>query len=298
MIRTSADVSTREPTPHQGSVPGDFTAPVRRRSDSDALALGVVHLVANQAWRPRLRAAGVHFGLSAVAAAVVSACVLWLWYPGALASLHGVYTMMLILLGVDLVLGPVCTFMVFDRRKKSLPMDLAIIAAIQIVALAYGIHVIQQGRPQYVLLVKDRFEVVSPAELSRTAQAQAQANPAVRSPSLVPQWLAVNAPESVAQRNAILFESLSGGRDLQHHPELYVPLMRGAPAAAARGISVERIRQLNPTERARIDAAVAASGLPENDLRVLPLRGPARDGAVLVALPSGRVLEVLAIQPW
>ena len=271
---------------------------MRRRSDSDALTLGVVHLVSNEAWRPRLRAAGVHFGLSAVAGAVVSACVLWLWYPGALASLHGVFAMMLVLLAVDLVLGPVCTFLVFDRRKKSLPMDLAIIAVIQIVALAYGIHVIQQGRPQYVLLVKDRFEMVSPAELSHAAKAQAQANPAVRSPSLLPQWLAVRSPDSAEQRNTILFESVSGGRDLQHHPELYIPLTREAPTAALRGISLDRIRQLNPTHRARIDAAVAASGLPESDLRVLPLRGPARDGAVLVALPSGRVLEILAIQPW
>jgi len=240
----------------------------------------------------------MHFGLSAVAAAVIVAYVLWLWYPGALASLHGVYGMLLVLLGVDIVLGPVCTFLVFDRRKKTLPMDLAIIAAIQIVAMAYGIHVIQQGRPQYVVLVKDRFEVVSPAELSPSAHAQAQANTAVRSPALLPQWLAVKAPDSVEARNAVLFESLSGGRDLQHHPELYVSLTREAPAAAARGIPLDRIRQLNPTHRARIDAAVAASGLPESDLRVLPLRGPARDAAVLVALPSGRVLEVLAIQPW
>ena len=277
---------------------GASSAPKRRRTDIDALVQSDVTFWARGAWRPRLRAAGIHLGLSSVAAAVIVACVLWLWYPGALASVHGVHTMLILLLGVDLVLGPALTFLVFDRRKKSLPMDLAIIVTLQIIAMAYGVHVIQQGRPIFVVLVKDRFEVVSPASLPAQAGVTPEGAGLWRTPSLVPQWIAVKAPGSIEQRNAILFESLAGGRDLQHHPALYVPLGSELPAAAARAISIERLRQLNPQAKTRIDEAIEASRLAESELRVIPLRGPVRDAAVLVALPTSQVLKVLVLNPW
>jgi hypothetical protein len=286
------------PTDRRG-MPAGTASPEqrRRRSDSDVLQPRKVNLIVRGAWRPRLRAAGIHLAISSIAAAVIMACVFWLWYPGALASVHGVHAMLFMLLVIDLVLGPALTFLVFDRRKKNLPMDLAIIVALQSIAMAYGVHVIQHGRPMYVVLVKDRFEVVAPAEMPGQLSASAPEG-VLKTAALLPQWIAVSSPKTIEQRNAILFESAMGGRDLQHHPSLYAPLSSELPDAAARGIPVERIRQLNPSERRKIDAAVADSGFREHELRVLPLRGPAGDAAVLIALPVSQVVNVLPLKPW
>lgn len=240
----------------------------------------------------------IHLGLSAIAGLAVIGCILWLWYPGALAAVHGVLSLLLVLILVDIGLGPLCTFLVFDRRKKSLPMDLAIVATVQLVALAYGVQVIHQGRPQYVVLVKDRFEVVSPGELTAAARQQAQLNPALRATGITPQWLAARSPDSPQQREAIMLESLQRGRDLHHHPALYQPLQSQSVQAAQKGISLERLRALNPDDRDRIDAALRDSGEPEWNLRAVPLRGPARDAAVLLTLSDGRVAGVVAVQPW
>jgi hypothetical protein len=285
--------ASRPRSPHGSAGPQQ-----RRRGDSDAFAQRAVHLFSNGAWRPRMRAASIHLGLSAIAGLAVIACILWLWYPGALAPVHGVLGMLIVLIVVDIGLGPLCTFLVFDRRKKSLPMDLAIIATLQLVALAYGVQVIHQGRPQYVVMVKDRFEVVSPGELTAAARQQAQSNPAIRASHITPQWLAARSPESQEQREALLFESLQRGRDLQHYPSLYVPLQTQSVQAAQRGISLDRLRELNPGEIDRITAALKDSGEPEWNLRALPLRGPARDAAVLLSLSDGRVVGVVAVQPW
>lgn len=240
----------------------------------------------------------IHLGLSAIAGLAVIGCILWLWYPGALAAVHGVLSLLLVLILVDIGLGPLCTFLVFDRRKKSLPMDLAIVATLQLVALAYGVQVIHQGRPQYVVLVKDRFEVVSPGELTAAARQQAQSNPALRVTGITPQWLAARSPDSPQLRETIMLESLQRGRDLHHYPALYQPLQSQSVQAAQKGISLERLRALNPDDRDRINAALKDSGEPEWNLRAVPLRGPARDAAVLLTLSDGRVAGVVAVQPW
>lgn len=277
-----------------GTVPPDL--PRRRATDSDAFAQRVVHLVAKKAWRPRLRAASIHLAMSLLVVVTVVGWVLGMWYPQALAQLSGVHTMLAVLVAVDVVIGPVCTFLIFDRRKRGLSVDLAIIGALQLAALAYGVHVIEQGRPQFVVLVKDRFEVVAPSELTPDARLQMRNNVTVRSRSMSPQWVAAKGPGPVTP--ASVLESMSGGRGWQHRPDLYEPLGLHLPAAAARGIPLAQIRHLNPGSSKLLDQAVRASGEAEENLRVLPLRGLTRDASVLVSVQSGRVNEILLLHPW
>jgi hypothetical protein len=246
----------------------------------------------------RLRAAGIHLALSAAVGLAVVALVLLAWYPSPMAGLLGVDAILLIMLGIDVVLGPLFTLLVFDRRKRRLGWDLATIAALQLLALGYGLHTIHQGRPAFVVLVKDRFEVVSPAELRAADRAQARGNPFARPDPLRPRWVAARLPDSARERSRILFESLTAGRDLQHHPKLYTDYEEAAGAALQRALPIERLRALNTRRTAEVDAAVAATGRPESELRYLPLRGPARDGTVLVARDDGRVLWVTSLAPW
>jgi hypothetical protein len=283
----------RDPPPSAGGDTLPMLAPIeplplpRRGMTPARTALGV-----------RLRAAGIHLAVSAGVALVVVALVLLAWYPHPMARLLGVDAILLIMLGVDVVLGPLFTLLVFDRRKKRLRWDLAMIAALQLLALGYGLHTIQQGRPAFVVLVKDRFEVVSPVELRAEDRAQARGNPFARPDPLGPRWVAAGLPDSAQERARILFESLTRGRDLQHHPKLYIAYEDAAGAALQRAVPIERLRALNPQRASDVDAAVAATGLPESALGYLPLRGPARDGAVLLARDDGRVLGVTSLAPW
>ncbi|MFN9772539.1 MAG: TfpX/TfpZ family type IV pilin accessory protein [Burkholderiales bacterium] len=246
----------------------------------------------------RVRAAAIHLLLSVAVGAGVLALVLFVWYPDPLMRLLGVDAILLIMLGVDVVLGPLFTLIVFDRRKRSLKWDLAVIAALQVAALLYGLHTVYQGRPAFVAYVKDRFEVVSPAELLPEARAAARSNSAARIDPLAPRFVSARLPESAEERQKILVEALTQGRDVQHHPRLYVEYDTDAASALERALPLGRLRALNPGAGAAIDAAVAATGLPEASLRYLPVRGPARDGAALLDAASGRVVKLVALVPW
>jgi hypothetical protein len=253
---------------------------------------------AGERLRDRLRAAALHLLLSAAVAGAVLAVVFLAWYPSPLPQLMGVGAILLIMLGADVVLGPLFTLIVFDRRKRSLRWDLATIAALQVAALAYGLYTIYQGRPAFVVLVKDRFEVISPADLRVEDRAAARGNPSALIDPAGPRWVASRMPDSAQERSDILFESVTHGRDVQHHPRLYADYAGAAAAALERALPIARLRTLNPGQGAEVDALVARTGRAESALRYLPLRGPAKDGAVIVGHPDGRILEVVPLLPW
>lgn len=248
--------------------------------------------------RERLRAAGIHLLVCAVVAVGIGAVVFGAWYPGPLPALLGVGAILAIVVGVDLVVGPLFTLLVFDRSKPRLKWDLATIAALQIVALAYGVHTLYQGRPAFMVLVKDRFEITSPADLRPQDREAAGDNPYARIDPMRPRWVAARLPTGTDQQNALTFEAIEQGRDVQHHPRFYVEYASERQTALERALPLSRLRTLNPKRGAEIDALVARSGREEGALRYLPLRGPAGDGAVLIDAKDAAVIEVTGLVPW
>jgi hypothetical protein len=213
-------------------------------------------------------------------------------------QLLGVGAILWIVVGVDVVVGPLFTLIVFDRRKPRLKWDLATICALQLVALAYGVHTVYQGRPGFVVFAKDRFEVVAPSDLRPEDRAAAASNPQARLDLLRPRWVATRPPESASEQFAIAMDALSSGRDIQHHPKLYVDYAAERAVALERALPISRLRALNPARGAEIDALVARSGRADDALRYLPLRGPAGDGAVLIDAKDAAVVTVAALVPW
>ncbi|MDP3837604.1 MAG: hypothetical protein Q8Q54_01645, partial [Methylococcales bacterium] len=73
-----------------------------------------------------------HLLLSGLVAAVTIIIVFFIWYPRPLDEATGVTQIFLLLLAVDIVTGPVMTFVVYQRGKKGLKFDLSVIVLLQI----------------------------------------------------------------------------------------------------------------------------------------------------------------------
>ena len=84
-------------------------------------------------------------------------------YPGAYRNLSGGRQLFLLITAVDVILGPLLTFVVFDLRKgwPHVRRDLTIIGAIQLGALLYGLHTVYVARPVAMVFEADRFRVVT-----------------------------------------------------------------------------------------------------------------------------------------
>jgi hypothetical protein len=120
----------------------------------------------------RLRAAVIHLLLSAAVAALAALLVFAVWYPMPYRQISGGRDLFLLVVAVDVAIGPLITLAVFDRRKPraELVRDMAVVAAMQLAALAYGLHTVAQARPAVVALEVDRLRVVRAIDLAGLVQ--------------------------------------------------------------------------------------------------------------------------------
>src|SRR5260221_1526349 len=122
---------------------------------------------------PRWQASGLHLLISVAIAAAVLALMLSLWYSGPLFEAAGGNDLLFILVGVDVVIGPLITLVIFRSGKRGLKFDLAAIAVLQMGALVYGMHLVYLARPAFILFVADQFQLASAVQLDPDELAQA-----------------------------------------------------------------------------------------------------------------------------
>lgn len=121
----------------------------------------------------RLKAFLYHLLGSTIIAFFVIGLVFFVWYPSPLHSATGVTAIFLLLLIVDVVLGPLLTLLVFKPGKKSLAFDLSVIILLQLSALTYGLYTVAEGRPAWLVFSVDRFELVRVNEIDNRNLANA-----------------------------------------------------------------------------------------------------------------------------
>ncbi|MEM8547120.1 MAG: hypothetical protein AAGF46_03050, partial [Pseudomonadota bacterium] len=100
-----------------------------------------------------------HFLISLFIVSTVLLLVFLVWYPSPYFQILGPAAVLKTLVGVDLVLGPLLTVILYKPGKKGLWFDMGFIAVVQAAALIYGTSVLYQERPQYVIFAVDRFVV-------------------------------------------------------------------------------------------------------------------------------------------
>jgi hypothetical protein len=76
----------------------------------------------------RYKAAAIHLGLSALVAVVLVALMLTLWYPSPYFAAMGGGKLLFLIVSIDIVVGPIITLIIFNPKKKSLKMDLFVVA--------------------------------------------------------------------------------------------------------------------------------------------------------------------------
>ena len=247
----------------------------------------------------RWKAFAIHLGISALVGTVVVATMLAVWYPGPFFTAMGGNDLVMILLGVDVVLGPLVTLIVFNPGKRPglLRLDLAIIGTIQAAALAYGVSVIAEVRPVYMVFTVDRFDLVAAndikdAELARVKDPRFQSVPWGRPPTV-----AVKSPADPKEQMRIIQSALEGA-DLQTFPQYYVDYESLAAQALKASKPYAALRRRHPEALALLDKRLAELGRREEEVRFLPLKARKTDYCVLIDAKGGAVLGFLELYPW
>lgn len=103
----------------------------------------------------KLKATAVHLSLSLVVFIYLVYQIYYNWYPQPYFAIDGGWQGIQIIAAVDLVLGPLITFLIFDlsKSRREILFDLSVILIIQLGALFYGIAQVYNQRPVAVALV-------------------------------------------------------------------------------------------------------------------------------------------------
>jgi hypothetical protein len=219
----------------------------------------------------RWRAAGLHLLISAAIAVAVLVLMLGLWYPGPLFDAAGGNDLMFLVVGVDVIIGPLITLLIFRIGKWGLKFDLTVIALLQIGALLYGLHIVYLARPAYIVFVKDRFEVATPAELEPEDLAEGRRPEFRRPPWLRPLWVASDFPTDRKEQQRLVELALSG-MDVQHFPKFYVPYQDRSAQILAKAKTLAQLRQEEPIAAQVVAEYLADAGIAEGDVRLMTLR--------------------------
>lgn len=246
----------------------------------------------------RFQASAIHFLFSSGVALLSAALVFLLWYPGVFSYASGVSRIFLLLLIVDVVLGPVITLIVFNPLKKELKRDLLIVVLVQAAALFYGMHSVFIARPVYMVFSVDRFEVVYANDISADDLVKV-ANPAYRQ---LPIWGVLTAaavlPPNSEDRNNILFSAVAGGPDVQHMPQYYVAYTEVQSSVVNRIQDISDLYKLNADKSEIIDSLVRKYSDAHIEIGFMPFQAKSNDLAVILDKKTAAILEVVKLSPW
>lgn len=226
-------------------------------------------------WKERLTASGIHFCISLAIAALAALLVFGLWYPWPYREVSGGRELFVLVVTVDVLLGPLITLAIFNRAKprRELVMDLAIVGAIQLAALGYGLWTVAVARPVHLVFEFDRFRVVHAIDIPQELLGrQPEALPVM--PWMGPTVLAVRPFRDPDEKFNATVAALQGV-PVAARPDLW----QSYEAARARVIEASRpaeeLKRRFPARAAEIDAEIDAAlkraGRPPTALRYLPV---------------------------
>ena len=219
----------------------------------------------------KLKATAIHLAMSLVIFSYLVYQIVYVWYPQPYFSVDGGWQGLRLIAAVDLVLGPLITFMIFNLNKsmRAIIFDLLIIMIIQFGALAYGVLLTYHQRPVAIVLIDD---FVIPAIEENYADQLESLDQLKQYSKETPPIIFADLPfsrEGLAEVNRIKIEE----KILEHAQlALYRPFEEFKQALQERQLRF--FEQLDKNEqRESFDAWLKASQLNTDEILIAPFSG-------------------------
>ena len=248
-------------------------------------------------WHGRLKAAGIHLAISLAIAALAALLVFFVWYPYPYREISGGRELFLLVVLVDVVMGPLMTLAVFNQAKprKLLRLDLAVIGLLQLAALVYGLWTVAVARPVHLVYEIDRFRVVHVVDVEPSLLKQA--SPSLQQlPLIGPTLLSVREFKDAKESFDATMGALQGF-PVGARPDLWQSYEIAKPQIIAAAKPVAELKKHFPTRVNDIDAAMKA--VPASTpVGYIPLVSRTTFWTVLVDLNTAEVLGFVPLDPY
>jgi len=239
--------------------------------------------------KEKIKAAFIHLLISTGLVIASYLIITEIWYPAPFFKATDVSQIFILILIVDLVLGPLLTFVVYKKNKKTLIMDLSVIALLQLSALAYGLYSVYEARPVWIAYIVDRFELVQANELIDDPE-----HPMIL-PMMGPEYRYVDITTNSTSEQLEMFttETTYGISPIQR-PKFYNNFELAKPLITKNSQNLTLLNDYNNP----IVVRKTLQKYPQAD-SFLPLKANAVDMTALIDKKhNGKVIAVVDLRPW
>lgn len=173
----------------------------------------------------RFKAFASHLGISMMIFLVVLYLIIFKWYPPPFFTSDGGWQGIRIMVGVDLVLGPLLTLIVFKPGKPGLKFDLTMIGLVQAGALIWGIWTVHHQRPIAAVYVENYFAPVPHYEIKGQGMSLDKLKQFGDHP---PYWIYSNLPKNFNELQRVTLQAIRTGQPLYTFTKYYAPIDKKA----------------------------------------------------------------------
>jgi hypothetical protein len=241
--------------------------------------------------KSRFKAFGWHVFGSASALLLVLGTLYLGWYRWPGWYLTGLLDLIPIMVGVDVVLGPLLTFVIASPGKplRSLARDIGCIVVVQLVALGYGATTLWQGRPVYYAYSQGSLSAIQGVDLQPAEIVAARESSPEFAPHwyTTPHWVWVPLPDDPKLRATI-----PTGSDPSAMPRLYKAWDAGLPTLRGDLKKVDDLKTFSAKQRKLLKERMQARGFAPDSASTMTMFGK---GTPLLAVFDLKTLKMAAL---
>ncbi|MGY3039669.1 hypothetical protein ACVWWQ_001256 [Rhodanobacter sp. TND4EL1] len=246
----------------------------------------------------RWKAAGIHLSISLVLAAIVATLLYTLWFPPPYFGVAGAGKLIPLLMGVDIAIGPLLTLLVMTPSKPARlrRLDLSIIASLQAIAFGYGLYVICQARPVFIVGEVDRLVVVAADQLSDADLAKGS-RPEFRTRSWNGPRLVGALPPKGGRAFDVIAQAMGGGKDIDRMPEFYVPYEKVKEGIEQHGQPLSALPPITKEQQRKVAKISQAASAKRQTLYFVPIDRQDVEYTAILSSSQSNPLAILALDP-
>ena len=243
----------------------------------------------------RLKLFSLHLLTSATVLTLILGSLYLGWYRWPGWHLTDVTQVVLVMVCVDVVLGPTLTLIIANKNKprRELVRDIGIIVVVQLCALIYGSVSLWNGRPLYYAFSENILQLVQAYDIdAKDAEIGRQQNPALAPHWYsLPRWIWAPLPQNAEESQKIVASAVTGGDDVVSLPKYFKPWEDGLPSLRNQLKKVDDVAYFAKSEKKKLKDRMRAAGLPDDQLNTMPLTGR---GHPLLAVFDPMTLKITA----
>jgi hypothetical protein len=224
----------------------------------------------------RTCAAAVHFLLSLLIFSLLLFILLKIWYPAPFFSASGGWQGLKIVALIDIVLGPLLTFIVFNtaKPKKELRTDISLIILFQFIVLFWGIHTVYSQRPVAAVFWEDRFYTVPASALEDQG---IELSILKRFDDSYPAYIYIRKPELIENWLPVLNKIEEQQIPPHHQVELYQPASSNMAEIYKHSLDIETIISINEDMKKQVEDVLESSQTRLSDNKYIGMKSKYRN---------------------